>query len=696
MRNGIAEVASLKTNLFRMALALLAPLAVAALGGGLLRLAGVDRAAPLIRAGTGPAAHWTSNPAYGRAIFPQDAGPGLPPLWVPAEKDPGEIRIVVLGESAAEGFPLPEFHLARVLETILAERNPAQRVRVVSLAMTGINSHQIRRLGLAAAECLAPDVVVLYAGNNEAIGPHGPAAVLPGIRRGLPLIRLQGALRESRLARGLDRLGRAERRRTRNLRLWRGLDEFRGVEIAADDARLEPMYRHFEANVDDLVSALVRRQIRVVVCTMGVNLNDWPPLGSETPAETAAAPEDVRSASQAYREAEALAQAGDRSAAWAGFRRACDLDLIRFRADSRINGILRARGRDGPAEHVALVDVDRALHEDDPGGGDDRRWFYEHVHLTLPGRLAVAGRIADALDAAGWVRAPRPAGGDDAAALLRALQFLPADEARALAGIRDLYAWPLFAHQAGADRRLADLEARIRASQSEWAEWDAGRVRARWEEARQRQPFDPWAAALLGDRLLALGDPATALEALEAALEANPTLVHARACAARAALRRDEWDRARTHAETGLERWPRSPELLAARGELALRERRWEDAEKDLALAYRLRPKDLALIIDMARLAEARGDVAAAEAYYREGLAILPDSPHMLNNLALLRLARPEGRAEALALAERAAQAAPDSPHVWRTLAQARQLAGDAAGAAAAFAQADRLAAVRR
>lgn len=692
-------MASLKTGLFRAALALLAPVAVVAACEGFLRLKGEDSAAPLLCVGTGPEAHWTSNPAYGLAIFPQDAGPALPPLWVPAKKEPGEIRIVVLGESAAEGFPLAEFNLARVLETTLAERNPALRVRVVSLAMTGINSHQIRRLGLAAARRLDPDVVVLYAGNNEAIGPHGPAAVLPGIRRALPLIRLQGVLREWRLARWLDRWVRAERRRNQNLRLWRGLDEFRGVEIAAADARLAPMYRHFKTNLDDLVSALVRRGINVAVCTMGVNLDDWPPLGSEPPAEPAAGvlmPESVRSATQAYRAAETLAQANDRSAAWPWYRRACDLDLIRFRADSRINGILRERGNAGPADRVALVDVDRALHEDDPAGGGDRRWFYEHVHLALPGRIAVAGWIADALDAAGWVRAPRPAGGDDAAAILRALEFSPADEARALAGLRDMYGWPLFANQAGADRRLADLDARLQASQAEWAEWDAGRVRERWAEARQRRPLDPWAAALLGDRLLALGDPATALVALEAALEANPTLVHARACAVRAALRLDELDRARALAEAGLKRWPRAPELLAARGELALRERRWADADKDLTLAHRLRPKDLALIVDLARLAEARGDAAGAEACYRQGLEICPDSSHLLNNLALLRLASPDGCAEALTLAERATQAAPDSPYVWWTLARARDRAGDESGAADARTRADRLAAARR
>ena len=96
-----------------MALAVLAPACVVAAGEGILRWMGVESAAPLIRVADERGAHWTSNPAYGRSIFPQEAGPALPPLWVPDGKAAGDIRIVVLGESAAEGFPLSEFNLAR-------------------------------------------------------------------------------------------------------------------------------------------------------------------------------------------------------------------------------------------------------------------------------------------------------------------------------------------------------------------------------------------------------------------------------------------------------------------------------------------------------------------------------------------------------------------------------------------------------
>jgi lysophospholipase L1-like esterase len=347
-KNGVEGVTSLKTGLFRLILAVLAPACVVAAGEGILRWMGVESAAPLIRVADERGAHWTSNPAYGRSIFPQEAGPALPPLWVPERKEAGEIRIVVLGESAAEGFPLSEFNLARVLETVVAERNPALRVRAISLAMTGVNSHQIRRLGLAAARCLDPDVVVLYAGNNEAIGPHGPAAVLPGLRRCLPLIRLQGAVREGRLAQVLDRGLRRARAAQGKSGMWRGLDEFRGVEIAADDPRLASMYRHFEANVDDLVSALTRRGIRVAICTHGGEPERLAAAGFGT--------------ADGGRGAAGSGPLGDASLSHgrnvgAGGRAVGGLALVaprlRPRPDPlprrfRINGILRARGMAGP------------------------------------------------------------------------------------------------------------------------------------------------------------------------------------------------------------------------------------------------------------------------------------------------------------------------------------------------------------
>ena len=664
---------------FRLVLVLLAPLLVLLVEWGLRRQEGT--AAPLVQVQREDGIWWATNPEYGRAVFPREAGPMLPSLWLPAAKAERELRIVVLGESAAEGFPIPAFGLARVLETLLVHRAPEVHIRVVSLAMSGINSHQIGRLGLAAARHLEPDIVVLYAGNNEVIGPNGPAGVLSGFHRSLLLARLQGALREWRLARRLDFAVRRWQPAPAAPRVWRGLDEFERNHIAFDDPRLAVMYRHFEANLNSLVRGLTRRGIRVAICTMGVNLNDWPPLGSEPEAAPEAAtepwpPDAVRSAKAAYRQAVDLAGEGAVEAAWTWYRRACDLDLVRFRADSRINNLLRGVAAVNPGRTV-LVDVDRALHETDLGGGDDRRWFYEHVHLTLAGQIAVAERIADELAAAGWIPAPR-GGEDEAAALARLLVFTPKDEILALTAIREFYRWPLFAGQPHSDRRIAALEAELQRLKSEWLEWDADRIRQLWEEARALLPRDSLRDMTVGLHLLSLGDAAAARVAVDAASEADPTLVQARAEAARTYLRLGDLDRAWGHIVVGLAQNSGEPALLAVRGEWAVFARRWDEAEEYLSEAHRLRPRDLRIVIQLARTAEARGDLARAEAFCRTGLEISPGSPHFLNNLALLLSSRAGTLDEALALATRATEAAPSSPAVWRTLEHVLKRRGDA------------------
>jgi lysophospholipase L1-like esterase len=85
------------------------------------------------------------------------------------EKAAGTYRVVILGESAAEGTPNPSFGLGRMLEAMLRLEFPERRFEVINAAMTAINSHVI---WLIAQDCrqLKPDLVVVYMGNNEVIG----------------------------------------------------------------------------------------------------------------------------------------------------------------------------------------------------------------------------------------------------------------------------------------------------------------------------------------------------------------------------------------------------------------------------------------------------------------------------------------------------------------------------------------------
>ena len=129
-----------------------------------------------------------------------------------------------------------------------------------------------------------------------------------------------------------------------------------------------------------------------------------------------------------------------------------------------------------------------------------------------------------------------------------------------------------------------------------------------------------------------------------------------------------------------------------ARGEWALQAGRLDEAETDLEAARRLRPRDLRILILLARVAEARGDWTGAARHYRAGLEIDPDSPHLLNNLALALLVDPDAREEACRLAQRAVEREPESPHVWLTLARARAAEGQVSAALEALERAEELA----
>jgi len=93
-----------------------------------------------------------------------------------------------------------------------------------------------------------------------------------------------------------------------------------------------------------------------------------------------------------YSDAESLLTHGD-AAAREQFQRACDDDALPFRADSRINGIIREIGRQmgGPG----LVSCDAAASLPEAGKIPGQETFYEHVHFNFDGNYLLALLWAD-------------------------------------------------------------------------------------------------------------------------------------------------------------------------------------------------------------------------------------------------------------------------------------------------------------
>ncbi len=532
--------------------AILAGLALVLLLGGLeagLRFAGFGHSAHFFRRVTLPGGEtvwrenrWCTAPYFSEALVRRPQ-----PVRLPLKKAPGTCRIFVLGSSAAMGDPEPSFSLARMLEAMLRAAYPAGRFEVVNAGVTAINSHLVRGI---AADCarLAPDIFIVYEGNNEVIGPFGPAGVFAPFRRSEAALRTAVWLKTTRTGQLLGSLGRrgapAE---------WGGMEMFLQQQLAADDPRLEAVRAHFRANLLAIADSGRRAGATTLLCTVLTNQRDFAPfLSRHRPGLTAeelarweshlaAAAQaqvagDLPAAEAAYRAAAAIddrhaglifrlgrlvLQAGRDAEARDLLQRALDLDTLRFRTDSNLNQIIRDLGA-RPASGLEVVDLASALAAHSAHGIAGDELLYEHVHLTLRGTYEAAGelfpRIAAELARRGLLTGPVPAPFDYNEARLR-LGYNTYEQAMIGQELLNRFRKPPFTGQADIASRRYVWERRSEQAGQLLAQADAT---AALDELARRAlelaPDDWMLARNTGAMLVARGAPAAALPLLERAV----------------------------------------------------------------------------------------------------------------------------------------------------------------------------------
>jgi len=413
--------------LYKLLLAVGTPLLFCLLLEGGLRLAGFGRNPDFFIPDEKPG-FYRSNPRFTELFFP--ASFGLKPVnfRLPRGKPAGSIRVFVLGESAAMGVPEPAFALAPQLQAQLRAVHAGARIDVYNLGVTAINSHAILPVLRQALE-FNPDLLVIYMGNNEAVGPYGSSSIMSRQPLPLPLIRTSLWLGRTRtgqlIQRVIARIGEAGY----GFRDWRGMEMFADKAVAADDPAVQRVHDNFAANLTDMLAAARSAGVKVVLSTVAVNVRDCAPFVSLpspglTPAQRATWTEAWEEGRQAAargenaRVAAALNRAVaidpghagshfllgasldallDDTAARAHFFAALERDGLRFRADGTINSHIRAAAKRSPNQ-VYLADVARELGADPaataPPPGSE--FFFEHVHLTWDGNYAVTRLLASA------------------------------------------------------------------------------------------------------------------------------------------------------------------------------------------------------------------------------------------------------------------------------------------------------------
>ena len=407
----------LRSRLLRIVVAILAPLLLLALIEGALRLFNVGYSTDLME----PCAiHGRPSSCY-NLFFP---APFFPPGMIKTpqfftltpEKPAHTYRIVILGESAAEGDPDPAYGFGRYLEVMLRERFPATKFEIVNTGMVAINSHVSLRIARELAP-YKPDLYVVYAGSNEVVGPYGPGTVLVAGSTNLPVIHAGIFVRSLRIGQLLTETGRQRAE-------WRGMEMFLNKQVRADSPRLEPAYRNFASNLKGIVAAAHAAGARVLLSTVAVNLRDSAPFGSlhreglaadslqswnalvqqgvaleqtaafaeALPLYISAAKLDNQYAELHFRIARCQWVLGDFASAKEHYLRARDLDVLRFRADSHINEVIRSVASSS-GRGVQLLDAESLFAAESHNGVIGGELLYDHVHLTPLGSYLMATSI---------------------------------------------------------------------------------------------------------------------------------------------------------------------------------------------------------------------------------------------------------------------------------------------------------------
>lgn len=302
------------------------------------------------------------------------------------EKPKRSFRVFVMGESAAAGFPYPRnVEFSRMLADVLRDVLPQDSVEVINLAVAATNSFAVLDMAEEVA-AQRPDAVLIYAGHNEYYGALGAAShvKIPGgvtaVRLYLRLLRLRSVLA---LRNGITRV--IARGATRD----GDLEAASLMEILARDRQIPlggSLYqvgaRQFESNLDAICRLFKERGIAVFVGSLASNLRDQPPFA-------AAANAGAGSADSTFAAAHAAFATGESARAESLFTRAKDLDVVRFRAPSEFNRVIRSVSARTGAIYVRVAETFAAT---SPGGVPGSNIFLEHVHPTRAGQ-ALVGRV---------------------------------------------------------------------------------------------------------------------------------------------------------------------------------------------------------------------------------------------------------------------------------------------------------------
>lgn len=426
-KTGIIRRIGQKSLIFGVVVAFTLAILVCIEAGLRLGGVGVDRSLFIKNPYRPDGSTWMVNKAFYAQFFPPDNRQwvldSLDWGWeIPLRKPPNTKRIMILGGSVALGNQIPVYANSRILRLMLEHSFPDMNFEIYNLAAGALNSNVMRAVANAALK-FTPDFFLVYMGNNENIGPFGPAWS-PG-RIPPETSHIQALIHLQRLR--IVQLLQSNIAKERDFICTDALSIFspRHACPVGSSGRLR-MYENYEANLTAICRNAAEAGASTIVSTLGNNIGDWPPCLSANIPNTGEpeytvwkqyfdeglqlmeqaeedAPElwndaltlflkarDINAAHAElqYNLAKCYIRQNEFSLAREAYTLARDLDGCFIRADSTINDIIKRCASD--CSNTYLIDTERMFIQESTNGIMGDALYYDFVHLTAEGEYLFA------------------------------------------------------------------------------------------------------------------------------------------------------------------------------------------------------------------------------------------------------------------------------------------------------------------
>jgi tetratricopeptide (TPR) repeat protein len=699
--------------LFRIAAIVIVPLLVLAVLEAALRLADYGYTTSLFeKVRLADRDYLINNENFSLRFFSPEMCQWNPPLKMEPVKPADTHRIFIFGESAAQGDPEPPFGAGRYLAALLQERYPGVNFEVVNLGMVAISSHVIVPIARECADYQG-DLWIIYMGNNEMIGPFGAATVFSSKAPPWPVVRLGLALQTTRVGQLLMNLARKLKLKGNAARpgVSQGLETFLDNQLTPDDPRKEVVYKNFQRNLQDILRAGRNAGAAIILNTVAVNLKDCPPFASLHSSRLAppdrekfdrwcaegrgaamngdwklaaadfgeAVALDPQMAEAQFREGECLLRLNDAAGAAGHFQKACDCDVLPFRADSRINGIIRETGRQLGGPDLVLCDAAASLPE--AGSIPGQETFYEQVHFNFDGnyRLALlwAARAERLLPQS--VKTKAQGGWASQEVCEARLGLTDWNRADVLNEVRQRLEGPPFNSQFNNQWRMSELTARIgrilrqrdaTAATNARALYTDAIARAprdymlhenygvflvltgnfkqaalEWKQARELMPRNPFAFLTEGQMLEKQGEFSSARESFRQAVSIRPRYAEAWFELGNLDAFEGKWEEALKKYRRSDELQPNDPQTCLYMGEALAQLKRLDESAQCLRRALEQNEENWQAHYALGGVLDVQGRFAEAKAEFQQVVRLQPQFAmgHLKLGAALLKLNDPDG-----------------------------------------------------